>query len=80
MARTHVILGDDVVAAIDRLVGARGRSRFLDEAAREKLDRVAVDRAMNVTVGILGEDYPEFADQGDINDWVRAARRTEVAS
>ncbi len=34
MARTHVILNDDdVVDAIDKLVGERGRSRFLEEIA-----------------------------------------------
>jgi len=26
------------------------------------------------------KDYPEFKDQGSINEWVRAQRRTEEAS
>lgn len=81
MARTHVILDDEVIGAIDKLVGQRGRSRFLQEAAREKLERLELARALASTAGILQEkDYPEFKDQASINDWVRAQRRTEEAS
>jgi metal-responsive CopG/Arc/MetJ family transcriptional regulator len=35
MARTHVILDDDLLTAIDAVAGQRGRSRFLEEAAKE---------------------------------------------
>lgn len=81
MARTHVILDDDVIDAIDQLVGQRGRSRFLEEAARERLQRLDLEKALVSTAGILtDEDYPEFKDQASINDWVRAQRRTEEAS
>jgi hypothetical protein len=81
MARTHVILSDDVILAIDKRVGERGRSRFLEEAAREKLERLDLDGALVSVAGILNErDYPEFADQASINEWVRAQRRTEEAS
>jgi hypothetical protein len=78
---THVILDDEVIEAIDELVGQRGRSRFLEDAAREKLGRLELERALASTSGILKDkDYPEFADQPSINDWVRAQRRTEEAS
>jgi hypothetical protein len=81
VARTHVILDDAVIEAIDQLVGQRGRSRFLDEAAREKLERLALDQALVSTAGILKDEaYPEFKDPASINDWVRAQRRTEEAS
>lgn len=80
MARTHVVLGDEVIQAIDQLVGQRGRSRFLEEAAREKLDRLALDKALTSTAGVVQEtDYPEFRDQSSINRWVRSCdgkRRT----
>ena len=80
MARTHVILGDEVVEAIDRIVGQRGRSHFLEEAAREKLDRLQMEHALASTGGVLKtKDYPEFEDQVAINEWVRAQRRTEAA-
>jgi metal-responsive CopG/Arc/MetJ family transcriptional regulator len=78
MARTHVTLSDDVLAAIDRRVGARGRSRFLEEAAREKLDRLDLDDAIVAAAGTLtAEEYPEFRDQASINEWVRQQRRSE---
>jgi metal-responsive CopG/Arc/MetJ family transcriptional regulator len=38
--RTHPVIADDVVEAMDRLIGERGRSRFLETAAREKLARI----------------------------------------
>jgi hypothetical protein len=73
MARIHVILSDDVVSAIDQRVGERGRSRFLEQAAREKLDRLELDEALVSIAGILSDsDYPEFADQASINKWVPA--------
>lgn len=80
MARTHVILDDSVIEAIDQLVGQRGRSRFLEEAAREKLERLELERLLGSTAGILKDkDYPEFKDQATINKWVRVQRRTEEA-
>lgn len=81
MARTHVMLSEEVMAAIDKRVGERGRSRFLEEAAREKLERLELDQALASTAGIVTEkDYPEFRDQDSINEWVRSQRRTEEAS
>lgn len=80
MARIHLVLSDEVMSAVDTRVGKQGRSRFLEEAAVEKLDRL--DRAgIGFDGGIVnGTDYPEFEDQDSINDWVRAQRRTDAAS
>jgi hypothetical protein len=66
MTRTHVILPDDVVAAIDELVGQRGRSSFLTDAAREAIKRrrlksfLASDEA-----AWKSKDHPELADGAD---------------
>lgn len=80
MARTHVTLDDQVIEAIDQLVGQRGRSRFLEEAARERLKRLELEALLGSTAGILKDtNYPEFKDQATINEWVRAHRRTEEA-
>lgn len=51
MARTHVVLSDEVMNAIDTHVGERGRSRFLEEAAREKLERLELEQALASTAG-----------------------------
>ncbi len=80
MARTHVILADEVIAAIDERVGQRGRSRFLEEAAREKLERLELETAIRDGAGVLkARNYPHWRDQEAINEWVRAQRRTEEA-
>ena len=39
MSRVSVLLPEDIVAAIDDLVGPRGRGSFLAEAARELIER-----------------------------------------
>jgi len=81
MGRTHVVLADDVIRAIDTLVGQRGRSRFLEQAAKDRLQRLALDRSLGSSEGILtARDYPEFEDTAAIAAWVRAQRRTEGAS
>jgi hypothetical protein len=76
MARTHVILSDEVIAAIDERVGERGRSRFLEDAAREKLERQDLEAAIRKGAGILKDkDYPHWRDTGSVQEWVRSARR-----
>ncbi len=81
MARTHVILADEVIAAIDERVGERGRSRFLEEAAREKLERLELEAAIHDGAGILkDEDYPHWRDPEDVKEWVRASRRGDLTA
>jgi metal-responsive CopG/Arc/MetJ family transcriptional regulator len=75
MARTHVVISDEVLCAIDEVVGKRGRSRFFEEAAREKLERAALERALDASFGILkAEDYPYWRDRETTAAWVRKVR------
>ena len=81
MARIHVTLDDEVLEAIDEKVGRRGRSRFLAEAAREKLERIALKEATHAGAGLLNdEDYPHWQDPASVQEWVRASRRGELAA
>jgi len=81
MARTHVVVSDEVMKAIDALVGQRGRSRFLEEAAREKLERLALEDSLRQTSGILGKGpHPAWPDRESTREWVRATRRSESES
>lgn len=81
MARTHVVLSDEVLAAIDERVGARGRSRFLEEAARERLERLELEAAIREGTGLLkARDYPHWRDTETVKQWVRASRRGESSS
>ncbi len=60
MARTHVVMDQEILEQIDRRVGARGRSRFLEQAAREKLARLELEEALQATSGMVGEkDYEQ---------------------
>lgn len=71
--RTHVILPDDVLSQIDRLVGKRGRSRFLAEAAETELMRRRQLAALDMAEGAwASEPHPEL-DAG-INAYVRRLR------
>ena len=81
MARTHVVLSEDVIQAIDTLVGQRGRSRFLENAAREKLQRLALEESLKGTSGMLGDSArSEWGDRRSTREWVRSSRRSETES
>lgn len=78
MARTHVVMPDELLGAIDRVVGKRGRSRFIGEAAAEKLERLALADAITQTAGIArGAAYGHWRDRDAVADWVRRGRQTE---
>ncbi len=79
MARAHVVMSEETLREIDRLVGERSRSRFLEEAAREKLERLALAASLEETAGVAS-DHPEWRDRRAAADWVRGTRRTEAAS
>ena len=79
MARTHVVVSDEVMQEIDARVGQRGRSRFIEEAAQEKLQRLALEESLKETAGILsGDSHPMWADRGSTREWVRATRSSEA--
>jgi metal-responsive CopG/Arc/MetJ family transcriptional regulator len=74
-------MSDEVLQEIDGLVGQRSRSRFIEEAAREKLDRLALTASMEATAGVAsGRAYTHWRDREATADWVRRTRRTESAS
>lgn len=77
MARTHVVMADDLLAAIDEKVGERGRSRFLEEAAREKLSRLELEESLHATRGLTsGKRYTHWKDRQTAARWVREGRRS----
>ncbi len=79
--RAHVVLPDDLVEAIDRLVGKRRRSTFIAEAARDRVRREELLRVLKETAGILkAEDYPEWATPEKVARWVRKIRRESERS
>jgi Arc/MetJ-type ribon-helix-helix transcriptional regulator len=76
--RTHVVLPDGLVRDIDSLVGKRKRSRFVEEAVREKLRSEALLKAIEDTAGALLPDaHPEWSTSGKAASWVRESRRRD---
>ncbi len=76
-----MILDDEVLKAIDDKVGQRGRSRFLEEAAKEKLERIELETAIRKGAGLLkDEDYPHWRDTESVQEWVRASRRGDLTA
>ena len=76
VTRAHVVMPRETVEAIDRLVGRRGRSRFVAEAAEEKLRRIRSLEAAERIAGSISEDEaPWWRTPDDISAWVRALRR-----
>ena len=81
VARTHVVLSDEVVEAVDAVAGKRGRSRFIEEAAKEKLERLALAESLEATAGIArGRPYRQWRDRQAAAAWVRSTRRTESSA
>jgi predicted transcriptional regulator len=72
--RVHISLDDDLVREIDELVGPRGRSAFLAEAARSAVEQ----RRWRLIRSAVGS----MSDQGhpwdpDVAEWVHGSRRAD---
>ncbi len=74
--RTHVILPEDLVKAIDKEAGKGKRSRLIEEAVREKLRKENLLSALKETAGALSaEDHPHWDTPEKVAAWVRESRR-----
>ena len=78
VVRTHVVIPKEVVESIDRTVGRRARSRFLAEAAEEKLARLRRQRAFDRVAGSLRDvAIPGWETSESAAEWVSASRRAD---
>lgn len=76
--RAHVVLPEDLLKEVDRVAGKRKRSRFIEEAVRDRLSREALRLALEKTAGILrAEDYPEWSTPEQISAWVHDLRQAD---
>ena len=72
--RTHIIIPEPLVSEIDRLVGKRGRSEFLAQAAEKELRRLQQIRALeNVGGAWKDKDHPEL--KAGASHWVKELRK-----
>ena len=75
--KAHLVFPEDILQAIDGLVGKRGRSKFVVEATRKELERIQFLQALQEAAGSWkDEDYPELTEKGTYQ-WVRDQREKE---
>ena len=59
--RTHIVITQQLVAEIDTLVGKRGRSTFLTQAAEKEVMRLRQLKAVEAAAGSWKDkDHPEL--------------------
>jgi hypothetical protein len=59
--RTHIVISGELTARIDTLVGKRGRSKFLAQAAEKELMRLRQLKALEAAAGSWkDQDHPEL--------------------
>jgi Arc/MetJ family transcription regulator len=71
--RLHISLEDELVAELDRRVGARGRSAFIAQTVRRALDDERRWDEISASLGAIAADGHDWDD--DPAEWVRAQRR-----
>ncbi len=73
-SKAHLVFPEDLLQVIDKLVGKRGRSKFVVEATRKELKRIQLQKALEKAAGAWkDEDYPEIKKKGTYR-WVRDLR------
>ena len=78
MLRTHVVMPKETVHDIDELVGRRGRSKFLVDAAEEKLRRLRQQAALRKVAGSLKDvDIPGWETPQAASAWVTESRAAD---
>ena len=74
--RTYIVIPQQLVARIDIIVGKRGRSKFLTQAAEKELMRLRQLKAIEAAAGSWKDkDHPELK-QGAAK-WVDKLRRED---
>ena len=73
----HVILPVSIVKEIDSIAGKRMRSKFLAEAARERIKRIKLERALEHAAGSWKDtNHPDLAKRGAAQ-WVADKRKED---
>ena len=74
--RTHIVIPEQLVARIDVIVGKRGRSKFLAQAAEKELMRLSQLKALEAAAGSWKDpDHPEL--KHGAAKWVDQLRRED---
>jgi metal-responsive CopG/Arc/MetJ family transcriptional regulator len=74
--RTHIVIAEQLAAQIDRLVGKRGRSSFLAQAAEKELMRLRQIKALKAAIGAWRDEAHPELERGAAA-WVAKVRRED---
>ncbi len=75
LAKTHILFPKQLLKQIDKRVGVGFRSKFVIEAAQEKLARFKALEAMESAAGSwTSKNHPSLKNQKDINRYLKKTR------
>jgi len=73
--KTHLVLPKKLLADMDKLVSPRQRSQFVADAAREKLERLRLERALEKAAGAWTDrNHPELTSPAAVKRYLRRLR------
>ncbi len=77
--RTHIIIPEPLVHAVDELVGERKRSKFFVEAVEEKVKRIKrMQLAKELAGSLANDDMPEWETTEKTIAWVHNSRNADT--
>ncbi|MBI2920852.1 MAG: hypothetical protein HYY18_07170 [Planctomycetes bacterium] len=73
--KAQIVIPEDLLRTLDRLVGGRRRSEFVVAAIRERISRLRFQEALKAAAGSWSEaNHPEAHDRTRLNRWIRKSR------
>jgi metal-responsive CopG/Arc/MetJ family transcriptional regulator len=72
--RAHIVVPEELLEEVDRMVGKRGRSSFFVEAATERLRRARLLESARSVAGSLKDARGQWATEEDTDTYVRSLR------
>jgi len=73
--RVHISLEEDLVRELDELAGERGRSSYIEEAIRQRVDRERRWRKIWSAIGSISDEGHIW--DPDVAKWVHDSRRED---
>jgi predicted transcriptional regulator len=77
LTRTNVTLPASLLAQVDELAGARGRSRYVAEAVAQRVRRDALGAAIRETAGAM-VGRPGWMGPDEVTAWIDELRSEET--
>lgn len=74
VVRTHVLLHEDALRALDELAGPRGRGRLIEELIFAEAQRRRASVALAQVSGTMPAGHPTWATEELADQWIREQR------